>query len=221
MSRRDILVVENNSDDLFFLKRALRTAHVTDNLHSVSEGRSAIAYLSGRNEYADRNRYPLPWLIFLDLKLPYKSGIEVLEFIRSQPQLQNINVVVVTSSEDDKDMRRTTELGVNAYLMKPPSAYVLERLFASPQLVPPSEVAANELSETVASSSSAVAMTSTAAAVAHASVRTHARGRAKKSGSRNPWRYLYETSSKETLLLVAAAAIGLAAGIFMVFAVAR
>lgn len=133
--RRNILIVENNSDDLFFLKRAMRSAGLNDNLYSVSDGRSAIAYLEGKNDYADRERYPMPWLIFLDLKLPYKSGIEVLEFIRSKPELQKINVVVVTSSEDDKDIRRTTELGVNAYLMKPPTAYVLQRLFASPQLV--------------------------------------------------------------------------------------
>lgn len=134
MRRRDILIVENNSDDLFFLKRALRTAGLHDNLYSVSDGKSAIAYLEGTGDYADRERYPMPWLIFLDLKLPFKSGIEVLEFIRSQPGLQKINVVVVTSSENDKDTRRTTELGVNAYLLKPPSAYVLQRLFASPQL---------------------------------------------------------------------------------------
>ena len=134
MSRRDLLIVENNSDDLFFLKRALRSAGVTDNQYSVSDGRSAIAYLEGQGDYANRARYPIPWLIFLDLKLPYKSGIEVLEFIRGKPELQKINVVVVTSSEDDKDMRRTTELGVNAYMMKPPTAYVLQRLFASPQL---------------------------------------------------------------------------------------
>lgn len=134
MRRRNILIVENNSDDLFFLKRALRSANISDNQYSVSDGRAAIAYLQGEGEYADRTRWPVPWLIFLDLKLPYKSGIEVLEFIRSRPELQKINVVVVTASEDDKDMRRTTELGVNAYLLKPPTAYVLQRLFASPQL---------------------------------------------------------------------------------------
>lgn len=217
MSRRDILVVENNSDDLFFLKRALRNAHVSDNLHSVSEGRSAIAYLSGKNEYADRNRFPLPWLIFLDLKLPYKSGIEVLEFIRSQPELQTINVVVVTSSEDDKDMRRTTELGVNAYLMKPPSAYVLERLLASPQLVPPKEPVARDLVD-ANSAGGAMVATATASAVATAPARTRARAR---KGANNPWRYLYETSSKETLLLITAGVIGLAAVILMVVAFAK
>ena len=144
MTRRDILIVENNSDDLFFLKRALRNAGITDTLYSVSDGRSAISYLEGTNDYADRQRWPLPWLIFLDLKLPYKSGIEVLEFIRSRPELQPINVVVVTSSEDDKDMRRTTELGVNAYLLKPPTPYVLQKLFASPQLAAHSPSAAQK-----------------------------------------------------------------------------
>jgi CheY-like chemotaxis protein len=134
MPHREILIVENNSDDLFFLKRALRTAGVGANAQSVSDGQAALRYLEGEGEYADRARYPLPWLIFLDLKLPYRSGIEVLEHIRRTPQLQKINVVVVTSSEDDKDMRRTSELGVNAYLLKPPTPYVLQRLFASPQL---------------------------------------------------------------------------------------
>ncbi len=216
MSRRDILIVENNSDDLFFLKRALRNAHVTDNLHSVSEGRTAIAYLSGKNEYADRARYPLPWLIFLDLKLPYKTGIEVLEFIRGQPELQHMNVVVVTSSEDDKDMRRTTELGVNAYLMKPPSAYVLERLFASPQLTPPREPARLAYASGLGDSDGgepALAMATATAAHAPAPLRALTR-----KSARNPWRYLYEAPSKETLLLIIAAVIGAAAVIFLIIA---
>lgn len=191
MKRRDILIVENNSDDLFFLKRALRSAGIQDNLMSVSDGRNALALLSGQNEYADRARFPLPWLIFLDLKLPYKSGIEVLEFIRSRPELQAINVVVVTSSEDDKDMRRTTELGVNAYLMKPPTAYVLQRLFASPQLARPKE----EMDATAGAN--------------HGSSRQFAR---------NPWRYLYEAPPREIGWLILAAAIGCVALLFLVAA---
>lgn len=188
MGRRDILIVENNSDDLFFLKRALRSAGINDALFSVSDGRAAIAYLSGDREYADRARYPLPWLIFLDLKLPFKSGIEVLEFIRSKPELQKINVVVVTASEDDKDMKRTTELGVNAYLMKPPSSYVLQRLFASPQLsgagaTPPP-----------------------------------GRRKARRPYAGNPWRYLYESPPREIGWLILAAAIGIVALVFLILA---
>lgn len=180
MSRRDILIVENNADDLFFLKRALRSAGITDNLASVSEGKSAIQYLAGEGSYADRRRYPLPWLIFLDLKLPFKSGIEVLEFIRSRPELQKISVVVVTASEDDKDMRRTTELGVNAYLLKPPTAYVLEKLFKSPQLSPPDAGGAGKGGVS-----------------------------AGKTGiGKNPWRYLYEAPPREIGWLVLAAALG-------------
>lgn len=190
MSRRNILIVENNSDDLFFLKRALRTAGITDNQSSVSDGRAAIAYLEGQGEYANRVRYPLPWLIFLDLKLPYKSGIEVLEFIRSRPELQKINVVVVTSSEDDKDMRRTTELGVNAYLMKPPTAYVLQRLFASPQLA--------DQSETEPEAALPV--------------------KPKKRFAANPWRYLYESPPREIGWLILAAAIGCIALVFLILA---
>ena len=177
MAKRDILIVENNSDDLFFLKRALRSAGVGANQYSVSDGRAAIRYLDGEGEFADRSRFPLPWLIFLDLKLPYKSGIEVLEFIRSRPNLQKINVVVVTSSEDDKDMRRTTELGVNAYLMKPPTAYVLQKLFASPQLA--------------ADTTSGPAQGK----------------RGGRRFARNPWRYLYETQEVGWLFLAAALGI--------------
>lgn len=186
MGRRDILIVENNSDDLFFLKRALRSAGITDPLQSVVDGRAAIAYLAGEREFADRTRFPMPWLIFLDLKLPYKSGIEVLEFIRGKPELQKINVVVVTSSEDDKDMKRTTELGVNAYLLKPPTAYVLQKLFASPQLLYVPE-SAGEGSKT-----------------------------ATRKFARNPWRYLYETPAREIAWLVLAAAIGVTAVVLLI-----
>ena len=173
MARRDILIVENNADDLFFLKRALRSAGVAANLYSVSDGRSAVRYLEGEGEYSDRSRFPLPWLIFLDLKLPYRSGIEVLEFIRGRVELQKINVVVVTSSEDNKDMRRTTELGVNAYLLKPPTAYVIQKLFASPQLAAEATVAAGT---------------------------GKPKGR---QFARNPWRYLYETQEIGWLFLAA------------------
>ncbi|HEU5078585.1 MAG TPA: response regulator [Opitutaceae bacterium] len=189
MGRRDILIVENNSDDLFFLKRALRSAGITDPIQSVVDGRSAIAYLSGDREYNDRTRFPLPWLIFLDLKLPYKTGIEVLEYIRGNPELQKINVVVVTSSEDDKDMKRTTELGVNAYLLKPPTAYVLQKLFASPQL----------------------------SSASGSGDKAGKKGSGKFA--RNPWRYLYEAPPREMIWLILAAAIGVMALVMLVRAV--
>jgi CheY-like chemotaxis protein len=192
MSRRDILIVENNADDLFFLKRALRSAGITDNLMSVSEGKSAVQYLAGEGIYADRVRHPVPWLVFLDLKLPYKSGIEVLQFIRSRPELQKMNVVVVTASEDDKDMRRTTELGVNAYLMKPPTAYVLEKLFKSPQLTPPPSGSASPIEV--------------------------GKPPGKVKFSKNPWRYLYEAPTKEIGWLFLAAALGVLAVLFLILA---
>jgi CheY-like chemotaxis protein len=76
-------------------------------------------YLSGSNSFSERERFPLPSLILLDLKLPRKSGIEVLEWVRSRPGLRRIPVVMLTSSKQTVDINRAYELGVNAYLVKP------------------------------------------------------------------------------------------------------
>jgi CheY-like chemotaxis protein len=114
-----ILIVEDTDDDVFFLKRALRDSGIGHPLQVVVDGRHALDYLQGNGEFSDRTKFPLPFLILLDLKLPYVMGLDVLRWIRQQPEYADILVVVLTSSQHDADMEETFKLGGNAYLIKP------------------------------------------------------------------------------------------------------
>ena len=120
-----ILLVEDNEDDVVFTRRALKAAGVTNPVHVVTTGADAIDYLSGANAYADRAKYPLPAVVFLDLKLPLVSGHEVLSWIRGQRHLDGLAVVVLTSSNEPSDLRRSYSLGANSYLVKPLTAQQL------------------------------------------------------------------------------------------------
>lgn len=120
-----LLLVEDDENDVFFLQRALKKAGVELLLHVVSDGEQALQYLDGTGKYAERAVYPVPALIFLDLKLPYLSGFEVLEHIRKQPVLGGIQVVVLTSSPEERDRKRAFELGAQEYLVKPATPEML------------------------------------------------------------------------------------------------
>jgi CheY-like chemotaxis protein len=117
-----ILLVEDNEDDVFLMRHALTSAGVTNPVHVVETGAQAVDYLSGAGDYRDRARHPLPTVVFLDLKLPLMSGHEVLAWIRAQRQLEGLLVVVLTSSNEPSDVRRSYSLGANSYLVKPLSA---------------------------------------------------------------------------------------------------
>jgi len=99
-----ILLVEDNDDDVFLMKRALKDAQIANPLQVVDDGQQAIDYLLGTEQFADRNFYPLPAVVFLDLKLPVKSGYEVLSWIRSYKPLATLVVVVLTSSDEPADV---------------------------------------------------------------------------------------------------------------------
>ncbi|MDD5302943.1 MAG: response regulator [Elusimicrobia bacterium] len=114
-----ILLVEDDPDDVFFLEEAFKRADMAGALRVVRDGEEAVAYLLGQAAYADRRLFPLPSLILLDLKLPRKSGLEVLEWRRHQPEVKKIPVVVLTSSLSDADIASAYELGANSYLVKP------------------------------------------------------------------------------------------------------
>jgi len=119
---RAILLVEDNDDDIFLMRRALKGARIANPLLVVEDGQQAVDYLSGTGQYADREQFPFPAVVFLDLKLPMKSGLDVLDWIRKQPQFDNLVVLVLTSSSEPSDLKRAYSLGANSYLVKPPTA---------------------------------------------------------------------------------------------------
>src|SRR5512138_2531815 len=119
LSRQTILLVEDDLDDARLLERSLSRWDGTKPIQVVPSGEQALAYLEGREPFADRERSPLPSLIFLDLKLPGISGFEVLTWLRQQPRLSKIQVVVLTGSSKTLDVYRAYELGANSYLVKP------------------------------------------------------------------------------------------------------
>lgn len=116
---KTILLVEDDPNDVLLVQRAFRKAELTARLETVRDGEAALAYLSGEDDYSDRTRFPLPVLLLLDLKIPRKSGLEVLSWIRSHPSLKRLTVIVLTSSKHEKDVNQAYELGASSYLVKP------------------------------------------------------------------------------------------------------
>jgi CheY-like chemotaxis protein len=114
-----ILLVEDNPDDAELLIYAFGKAGIANRVVLVDDGEKAVNYIHGKENYADRAEFPLPGLILLDLKLPRYSGFEVLEMIRSSDVTRRTPVVVLTSSNQEHDIRRAYDLGANAYLVKP------------------------------------------------------------------------------------------------------
>lgn len=123
-----ILLVEDNQDDVVLMKHALRSAGVGNPIYLVENGDEAVNYLAGTDKFQDREVYPMPTVIFLDLKLPLRTGHEVLTWIRAQTELEGVIVVMLTSSDQPADLRRAYGLGANSYLIKPPNAHQLNEL---------------------------------------------------------------------------------------------
>jgi len=115
---KTVLLAEDSPDDAFIIKNACQNADIPHSLVHVPDGVAAIDYLSGNGSYADRARNPLPDLVFLDIKMPRRDGHEVLDWIRAQPAFLNLPVIMLTDSEDPKDIHRAYELGVTSYLIK-------------------------------------------------------------------------------------------------------
>jgi len=126
-----LLLVEDNEHDVFLMKRALRQAEIRNPLYVVGDGEQAIDYLAGNGVYNDREMYPFPALVLLDLKLPFRSGHEVLAWIRNEAELNELVVVVLTSSDEPADVNQAYKLGANSYLVKPPSLGQLRDLAKS------------------------------------------------------------------------------------------
>jgi CheY-like chemotaxis protein len=114
-----ILVAEDNEVDVLLLRRAFAKACLPNPLKVVSDGQEAIWYLSGKGKYADRAEYPLPELVLLDIKMPHKNGLEVLKWVREQPSLKPVRVVMLTSSDQARDVDMAYQLGANSFIVKP------------------------------------------------------------------------------------------------------
>lgn len=115
----EILFVEDSMDDAKLTIRALTKSGLTNNLHHVKDGAEALDFIYCKGAYASRNFKEHPKMILLDLKMPKVSGMEVLEKIKSDPDLKTIPVVILTSSKEDPDIKKCYSLGANSYIVKP------------------------------------------------------------------------------------------------------
>lgn len=114
-----ILYVDDDDNDVVLLKHAVRSAQLRCSVQSVNDPEKAAAYLSGKGQYADRKCYPVPSVVLLDLKMPRMNGLDVLAWIRSQPVLKRLVVIVLTASNQGCEVNRAYELGANSFLVKP------------------------------------------------------------------------------------------------------
>ncbi len=119
LSTGTVLLADDDSNDIFFLRRAFQKAGLSNAVMDVPDGEKAIEYLGGQNNYSDRTRYPIPALLILDLKMPKINGFEVLEWIGTRAELRNLKVVVLSSSGLQADMQRARALGAHDYRVKP------------------------------------------------------------------------------------------------------
>jgi CheY-like chemotaxis protein len=116
-----VLYIEDEEDDIFFMKDTFRRLGITSPLDSLPDGEQAVAYFEGRAPYADRSRFPVPSCVLLDLNLPMRSGFEVLAWLRAQPNFADLPVVIFSSSGRLEDRRRAQQLGATDYILKPSS----------------------------------------------------------------------------------------------------
>lgn len=114
-----ILLVEDRDDDVFLVRRAFEKAGLKNPFQVAHDGEEAIAYLSGEGRFSNRVEFPLPWLVLLDLKMPKVDGFDVLRWVRSQQHLSGIIIVVLTSSNQIRDVNDAYKLGANSFLVKP------------------------------------------------------------------------------------------------------
>ena len=128
---KPILLVDDSEDDVFFMQRALKSADISNPVFVAEDGLKAVDYLSGAGQFTDRTAFPLPGLIFLDLKMPGKIGLEVLAWLRQQEHLRSIVVVILTSSQEPSDLRDAYRLGANSFLVKPSTTERLRELVQS------------------------------------------------------------------------------------------
>lgn len=115
----EILIIEDNDSDLELTLRALRKANLTNNVLALRDGTQALDYLFGEGEFAGRDINSHPRVVLLDLKLPKVNGTEVLRRMKSDPRTATVPVVVLTSSNEERDRLASYQLGANSFIVKP------------------------------------------------------------------------------------------------------
>jgi len=126
-----ILVVEDNENDVLLIRRTLERSGILNPRHFVKSGEEAINYLVGVGPYANRERFPFPELVLLDLKLVQMDGFEVLKWVRAHPHFKDLRVVVLTSSSNIRDVNKAYQLGANSFLVKPLELENIASFFAT------------------------------------------------------------------------------------------
>lgn len=119
IDRRVLLIVEDSDEDFYTTTRALKKSGLANNIHRCADGQEALDYLYRQGDYTDAEKFPLPNLILLDLNLPKVDGKQVLDKIKHDKKLRTIPVVVLTTSNDEKDIEDCYMNGVNSYMQKP------------------------------------------------------------------------------------------------------
>ena len=114
-----VLYVEDDDNDVLLMRRAWTWVGVQNPLQVVSDGQEAVGYLAGEGPYANRADHPMPCLVLLDLKMPKMTGLDVLRWIRSQPALQGLRVIIYSSSRLPLDINAAHALRIDAYVVKP------------------------------------------------------------------------------------------------------
>jgi CheY-like chemotaxis protein len=114
-----VLVVDDNPDDVLLIQKGFERADFHNKLVNLNDGEEALRYLKGVGSYADRNAYPIPALILLDIKMPKVDGFTVLQWIRQKPEWQCLPVIILSTSFYGPEIIRAYELGANSFLTKP------------------------------------------------------------------------------------------------------
>lgn len=117
--KNPILIAEDDPNDAEMVRLALGKAGISNPTHIVADGSEVIAYLKSERQYSNRERFPFPRLLLLDLKMPGFDGFEVLEWLNSHPECSIIPTIIMSSSSIDADVKRAYQLGASSYIVKP------------------------------------------------------------------------------------------------------
>lgn len=126
-----ILLVDDSENDLLLMRAAFKKAECKVALREVHNGVEAIAYLNGEGAYNDRDKFPLPTVMLLDLNMPMKNGFDVLSWVRAQPGLKRMSIIILTASMRDEDVEQAFDAGAHSFLVKPATMEQLATMIRS------------------------------------------------------------------------------------------